>query len=138
MTEYVLDASVLVKWFKHDGESHVNEALLLRQRYQAGALALASTPLLLWELVNAAARRWGWSAGDVGQFAAQLAALNLALGVPRLERVVAWTNAGLTAYDATYVARAEELGTVVVSDDAEMVRIAPGFTCALEHIARLP
>ncbi|MGH2364611.1 MAG: type II toxin-antitoxin system VapC family toxin [Chloroflexota bacterium] len=133
----MLDASALVKWFKTEGEAHAAEALKVQQWYREGRISIATTPLLGWELVNIASRRWKWPPVLVSQVAAQLLALDFAVGVPRLAHVVAWANRGLTAYDASYVARAEELGAVVVTDDSEMIRLAPAFVCPLAEVERL-
>jgi predicted nucleic acid-binding protein len=51
---------------------------------------------------------------------------------PELSGVAYWAASGLTAYDATYVAIAEQTGTQLVSDDAEIVRMAPELAAALE------
>ena len=110
MTEAVLDASVVLKWFRTEGERHREEALALRRLFEAGELGVFAPPLLWLEIVNVAARRWGWSAGQLDDLAAQLPALGFVMLEPILVGVSRWAAAGLSAYDATYVAIAEEPG----------------------------
>ena len=42
-----------------------------------------------------------------------------------------WAANGLTAYDAAYVAVAEHAGAQLITDDEQIVAIAPGVATAL-------
>ena len=125
MTEYVLDASVVLKWFHSKGEHHVNTARSLRSNFETGALLLFAPPLLKLEIVNVAARRWGLGESGLIELAANLDELGLEFVEPELTRVARWTAAGLTAYDAAYVAVAEAGGIKLVTDDQLIVATAP-------------
>ncbi len=46
------------------------------------------------------------------------------LGRARAEAIARWSGRGLTAYDASYVAVAEETGVPVIADDAEICRVS--------------
>ena len=46
MSEAVLDASVVLKWFHAEGERNVEAARRLRLRFEAGALRVLAPPLL--------------------------------------------------------------------------------------------
>ena len=85
---------------------------------------MLAPPLLFLELLNVAARRWGWEAERLERFAADLELLGLEVQQPSLARVAAWCSRGLTAYDACYVALAEARRTLVVSDDERLVAAA--------------
>ena len=117
MTELVLDASVLVKWFRRQGEPHVEEALALRSAFEEGRLLLLAPPLLHLELINLAGRRWQWAEEPLTALARLLKQLGLQLVEPELERVAIWTARGLTAYDAAYVAVAETAGAALITAD---------------------
>src|SRR5581483_8702499 len=54
--EAVLDASVVIKWFRAQGERHVEPARALRAAYETGELVVFTPPLLGLEIVNVAGR----------------------------------------------------------------------------------
>ena len=125
MREVVLDASVVLKWFRTAGEARRREALALRRSFEAGELAVLAPPLLWLEVVNIAGRRWRWSERQLDRLASQLPALGFQVLEPDLAGLAHWTARGLTAYDAAYVALAEEAGVELVTDDAGIVELAP-------------
>jgi predicted nucleic acid-binding protein len=127
MREVVLDASVVLKWFGGRGEEHEDKALVIRSAYQAGELFILAPSLLVLEIVNVAARRWQWQKDMLSRLAAGLDTIGFEWREPDLYRVVRWTGAGLPAYDAAYVALAEETGTSLVTDDRLILDLAPGL-----------
>jgi predicted nucleic acid-binding protein len=131
VTEVVLDASVVMKWFRADGERHLEPARSLRAAFEAGELIVFAPPLLRLEIVNVAGRRWRWSESALVELAVALDELGFELIEPELGRVAYWTARGLTAYDAAYVAVAEADGTRLVTDDDLMVAVAAGIATAL-------
>jgi predicted nucleic acid-binding protein len=131
LNEAVLDASVVLKWFHSEGENHVEAAQELRERFEAGELRVLAPPLLWLEILNVAARRWRWTGAQLEQLATALPELGFELIEPELAGVARWAAAGLTAYDAAYVAVAEQAGARLVTDDAELVRTAPELATAL-------
>lgn len=124
MTEAVLDASVVLKWFHSEGEGRLEAARELRRRFEAGELRVLAPPLLWLEIVNVAARRWAWPEARLERLAATLADLGFELLEPDVIDVARWAGRGLTAYDAAYVAVAERAGVPLVTDDAEIVGLA--------------
>jgi predicted nucleic acid-binding protein len=44
-----------------------------------------------------------------------------------MARIASWTARGLTAYDATYVALAEERGIGLVTNDRQILALAEGI-----------
>ena len=118
MRELVLDASVVLKWFRREGERHAPAARELREQFEAGELRVAAPPLLWLEILNVAARRWSWSPRQLDALAASLLDLGFEMIEPELEAIAEWAGEGLTAYDAAYVAVAEEAGIPLITDDA--------------------
>jgi predicted nucleic acid-binding protein len=131
VTEAVLDASVVLKWFHSEGEENVEAARRLRERFEAGELRTLAPPLLWLEVMNVAARRWRWTQSQLEQLAMSLPELGFDLLEPELSGIASWSARGLTAYDAAYVAAAEHAGVVLITDDEEIVRIAPELATAL-------
>jgi predicted nucleic acid-binding protein len=132
--EAVLDASVVLKWFRSDGERHVEAARTLRADFEAGQLLVAAPRLLCLEIVNVAGRRWRWDDGRVAQLAAGLDEIGFEWVEPELERVARWTSRGLTAYDAAYVAAAEAAAAPLLTDDDLIASVAAGVATALSTL----
>ena len=124
MREAVLDAAVVLKWFHREGEVHAEAAGVLRGDFEAGELRVIAPPLLWLEIINVAARRWRWDTPQLEALAASLSELGFELVEPEPEAIARWTGRGLTAYDAAYVAVAEETGAPVITDDAQICRLA--------------
>ena len=131
MTDAVLDASVVLKWFHSEGERNLASALSLRAAFEAGDLVVLAPPLLRLEIVNVSGRRWGWAEEPLVELAAALDGLAFELREPELVRVATWTARGLTAYDAAYVALAETEAIRLVTDDDLIVRVARRIAVAL-------
>jgi predicted nucleic acid-binding protein len=123
LREAVLDASVVLKWFgpEHRGS---REARAIRDDYEAGRLTVVVPALLFLELLNIAGRRWGWEDESLLELATALDDLLFEVAEPELQRIASWVARGLTAYDAAYVALAEERGQLLVTDDQTIVAIA--------------
>lgn len=131
MTDVVLDASVVMKWFRIEGERHLGQARSLRAAFEAGTLIVFAPPLLRLEIVNVAGRRWRWDETPLVELAAALNELGFEFIEPQLDHVARWTARGLTAYDAAYVALAEGEGMQLVTDDDLIVSTAVGIATAL-------
>jgi predicted nucleic acid-binding protein len=131
VTDVVLDASVVVKWFLREGERHLDRARSLRAAFEAGSLIVYVPSLLRLELVNVAGRRWRWDEAALTELAAAIDELGFEFVEPELNRVARWTAHGLTAYDAAYVAVAEANGLQLVTDDDLIVSVAGDVATAL-------
>lgn len=126
MSEVVLDASVVLKWFRSEGERHVEAARAIRTAYEKGEVLVLAPPLLHLEILNVAARRWRLGEEALIALAGALEDLGFELPEPSLERVARWIARGLTAYDAAYAAVAETAEVKLVSDDALILALAAG------------
>ncbi len=135
MNEAVLDASVVLKWFRAESERNLAAARSLRSAFEAGELVVLAPPLLRLEVVNVAGRRWRWGEEALVALAAALDDVGFTLREPDLARVAQWTARGLTAYDAAYVALAEAEEIPLVSDDDLIVALAPQIATALADIS---
>jgi predicted nucleic acid-binding protein len=122
--EAVLDASVVLKWFRADRERHHDSARSLRASFEAGQLAVLAPPLLRLEIVNVAGRRWHWGEAALVDLAIALEELGFEFEEPELARVASWTAGGLTAYDAAYVALAEGRAAALITDDDFVIAVA--------------
>ena len=131
MTYVVLDASVVLKWFRDEGERHIVEARSLRVAFEAGQLLVVVPPLLRLEIVNVVGRRWGWAEPALIELATALDILGFEFKEPELSSVSRWTARGLAAYAATYVALAELEAIRLVTDDDLILSVASEIAVAL-------
>ena len=125
MNEAVVDASVLVKWFKEENETQLEAARALNTRYERGELLIRVPPLLFIEILNIAARGMRWAAMDLEMLARQLDRHRFYVEQPPLVHVARWASRGLTAYDACYVALAEARRVPLITADERIVAVAP-------------
>jgi predicted nucleic acid-binding protein len=131
LTEAVLDASVVLRWFETRNEPGTAAAQVLRQSFESGALTAFAPTLLILEVVNVAGRSWRWQQPALLELASTLQALRFEIRDPELRDIARWTARGLTAYDATYVALAESEALKLVTDDRAILKIAPNVASPL-------
>ena len=131
MTEIVLDASVVLKWFNPTAEPGAAEALGHRQRYERGAISVTVPSLLFLEILNIAGRRWHWGEEALLELASALDDLGFDVGEAELDAIAEWVGRGLTAYDAAYVALAAARSCDLITDDAQILAAAPSIASSL-------
>jgi len=129
---YVLDASVIVKWFLHHQEADRDRALALRDMHIAGRTTIYIPRLALLEILNAI--RFNPKADEeTGEAALEvLQDLNLEIkpgdvDVLRKTNAIAWAYK-ITIYDALYVALAEQVGYPLITADEVMVKKLKGHS----------
>ena len=125
MTDVVLDASVVAKWFRSTNERRVVEALALRTAFGSGEIGVIAPSLLPLELINIAGRKWHWARTQLEALAHEIEELGFEFVEPDLRSVARLTAAGLTAYDAAYVAIADDHELQLVTDDERLVAVVP-------------
>jgi len=125
-TILVVDTSVVVPWYFTD-EPPRGDALLARDALRDQPARFVVAPLFHSELAHVLARK---SARNE-RFVREALGLILALGLrtvllpePALLRTAHWACRGLSGYDATYVALAEDLGGVWLTADERAAKAA--------------
>ena len=129
---YVIDASVLVKWFLYQQEADRDRALALRELHISGRAIIYIPQLALLELVNAV--RFAPKAKEEDGEMALEAVRDLHLEVKppeydvlRKANAIAWAYK-TTIYDALYVAHAEQVGYPLITADETMIRKLAGHS----------
>lgn len=122
--ELVLDASVTIKWFLKEKSS--KEALHYRQQHLEGRVALVAPALLPFEIINALCTK---SATKLSTILDAIEAYKFT-GVTeyflteKLAQAAATLskNYKISAYDAAYVALAQNLGCQFITADRKLYR----------------
>jgi predicted nucleic acid-binding protein len=132
---YVVDASVLIKWFLHQQDADHGRALALRELHISRRSTIFVPQLALLEILNAI-RFSSRSDEEDGNMALEaLQDLHLEVKPPELEllrkaNAIAWAYK-ITIYDALYVALAEQVGYPLITADEVMVKKLKGHSIVL-------
>jgi predicted nucleic acid-binding protein len=129
---YVVDASVLVKWFLYQQEADRHRALALRELHVSGQSTIFVPQLALLEVMNAV--RFSPKAkeedGEMALEALQDLHLETKLvdfDLMRKANAIAWAYK-ITIYDALYVALAERAGYPLITADEAMISKLTGHS----------
>jgi predicted nucleic acid-binding protein len=129
---YVVDASILVKWFLYHQEADRDRALALRDLHVSRRSTIFIPQLALLEVLNAV--RFAPKAKEEDGAAAleTLRDLHLETTSPDFDllckgNAIAWAYK-ITIYDALYVALAEQVGYPLITADEVMVKKLKGHS----------
>jgi predicted nucleic acid-binding protein len=129
---YVVDASVIVKWFLQENDADRDRALALRDLHISSRSKIHVPGHALLEVLNAI--RFHSKAGEEdGETALEaLQDLNLEINTPdanllRKANAIAWAYR-ISIYDALYVALAEQVGYPLITADDVMVKRLEGHS----------
>ena len=135
MSELVIDASVVVKWYIP--EQHHEQARGLRDAYLDGTFDLFAPALMPFEAVNAL-RYSGHYEGERLEEASRLLpeyGIDLVPFSKTGPVAEIATNIGITIYDAAYVAHAQKLDTKTYTADGNLLDGLEGeYSTLAEHI----
>lgn len=129
---YVLDASVLAKWFLHEREPDRDRAIALRDLHISGRSKIYIPRLALLEVLNAirCSPKGDEEAGETALEALLDLHLEIKPGdadVLRKANAIAWAYK-ISIYDALYVALAEQVGYPLITADEIMIKKLKGHS----------
>lgn len=128
--EFVVDASVVTKWFLVEPDSEA--AIRLRDDFATGRIKLTVPTLLFYEVVNALRFSGEFEEAELGLAARSLSKYQFGMWRPRgrlLELSAELSiREDLTVYDACYVALARRLDSKVITEDRELLSKFPAHT----------
>ncbi len=121
---YVLDASVLIKWFSN--EEYTDRALKLRDDFLQGYTELVVPDLLLYEVSNALRYNPNYNENDVIESVDSLYDMGINIIIPTGDVIKSAINLAfihdVTLYDAFYAALAKEIDFTLITADAKFYR----------------
>ncbi len=122
MRQLVLDASVLGRWIFQPNDA---VAGALRAEFEAGELTVTVPALVFIELLSLAGRQLRWAVDELTELTDRIQKSGFDVLEPDLARLATWVARGLTAYDASYVALAEQLEVPLATGDRLILELAP-------------
>ena len=132
---YVLDASVVAKWFMRRAEADREAAISLRAGYVAGRYRIVIPGLCLIEVANALRYSPKARENEVAEALDAIAVLApevapASVDILKKANAIAW-GYGVTVYDALYVALAEQLSYPLITADEALIRSMRGHSIVL-------
>jgi predicted nucleic acid-binding protein len=129
---YVVDASVLTKWFVEENEPDRGRALALKDLHVSGRTVIHVTELTFLEVLNAI--RFGPKSKEEHGARALAGLEDLHLAVTdadfqlfRKANAIAWAYK-ITIYDALYVALGEQIGYPLITADDVIIKKLKGHS----------
>jgi predicted nucleic acid-binding protein len=134
--EYVVDASIVTKWFLI--ETNSDQSIKLRDKFATGRLRLVVPTLLFYEVMNALRFSGVFSELDLAEAAKSLSKYRFGIWRPigkLLELSVQLSvRDDITVYDACYVGLAKRLSTRLVTEDNELLSKFPADTLLINRL----
>ena len=138
MRQYVVDASVILKWVLGDErEKDQREALKLLQNWVNGQASVSAPPLWQYEVGNFLGREVPEEAETKMKLLLNLHIRNVELSDTMYRQCFAWMrDFKITFYDASYLAVAHEIGADLVTADAKFAAKMDekGHICLLKDL----
>lgn len=121
--KYVVDASVVIKWFSIQSEPHIQEADRLVSLLGENKIILLAPDFLLLEISNVLMRAKGWSGEQVCAGIEKLYELGIHIigfNIQILNESLAVAHKyRLSVYDALYIGLAKLEKAVLISDNSK-------------------
>lgn len=123
MDTYVIDTSVVLKWFNQENESNVGTAYQIYKDMSENEIVLLVPNILVIELINALKKGKNMSVATIKKSIQDIFSLPLVIKEPTqtiLELTAEIMDTyGIAAYDALFVATAKDADCKLISDDSK-------------------
>lgn len=118
----MLDASVLIAWLNEEPGS---DPTGLVQRLQRDDFVAVTSPMMVFEVLNHFGRRQRMTGPALTRLERWYRRFGIIEMPPAWASMTTWISRGLTAYDASYVAIADDGGVPLITLDDEVLRLFP-------------
>jgi predicted nucleic acid-binding protein len=131
MKEFVLDTSVVLKWFSAFGESDLSKALRLREEMLEGTAVFVVPELLFYEMANALRYNPNLSAKDANEALDSI--LDVGFEVRRADKKTMQDainiafKYNITIYDAYFIALSRAEGKPLITADYKLTERVKGL-----------
>ncbi|MBU1262147.1 type II toxin-antitoxin system VapC family toxin [bacterium] len=131
MRTYVIDTSVVVKWFSRSNEGDLEKALMLRKLHLQRECRLISCDLLFYELGNSLRHNPNLSKEDVVDAEKSILKMRIEMIRPTEEIVESSVSISyqydITFYDACFIAQAKLLSCELITADMKCSKKVSGL-----------
>lgn len=129
--DVVLDASVVIKWFKEKDEDYVVSALAIQEKKRLGSIEIIVPDLLFLEVLNAFLAKPGFTLEDLAAIKESLIKMNMKIVYPGSkllgETIDIAAKNSLTFYGALYIATAGANDAVLYTEDMEILSCSKSY-----------
>ena len=139
--DIVLDASVVIKWFKDEDEKYVDSALSIQDRKRLGDVEIIVPDLIFLEVLNAFLTKKDFNREDITTIKESLVKMNMKIVHPGSKLLGETINIAvknsLTFYDSLYIATADTNDAILYTEDTKILSCSKyyGF---IRHIKDYP
>jgi len=117
---YVVDASVVLKWFTQLDEGDIDKANLLREKFRNREVELLAPELLIYEVTNVLRYKLDLDISDINSAVESIFEMRLlkSIGQETMKKAVKIArDFDVTVYDATYLSFAESIHSLLITVD---------------------
>jgi predicted nucleic acid-binding protein len=133
--EYVLDSSVIVKWFSFKEEEYIDKAAVILELYKENKIDIFIPELVIYEVSNALRYNENFSSNEVREIIKYLVNLELNtinLNSHIIDEAIKYAYDGkITVYDAIFLVISDVFKIPLVSANPKHHKIAEGRNIVL-------
>jgi len=137
---YVIDASVILKWFSRAGESDLDKSIRLREDYRLRNIDLYAPELLIYEIANVLRYKKILNEDTIHRAIQSIYDMDILLPVNPGAMNHAVTLARqfhITVYDSTYLSFAQSAGCHLITADKKLyqkIEALPGVVFMSDYV----
>ncbi len=135
---YMLDTSVIVKWYYRKNEEDLNNASIIYSKLQSENFIFFAPDLMVYELLNICRAKMELTQTRISNIIAELYDLIIILGVNKkifLHAFIIARELNISFYDSIYLSLTEDLDAVLVTADKKLYEAAKNMNINIVTLA---